>query len=216
MDIMLRRILELLGDKHGAAKKLADYLGVAGNTITNWKHGASKSYPKYAPQIAEYFGVSLDWLSGLSDQKEKPVPFEDEQSDFRFVRFPVIGSISAGNGCVAIEEYTGDYAFFYAEDLHAPAEEYFALRISGDSMYPKMLDGDYVLVRKTPSVDSGRIAVVIYNGDEATVKKVNYVMGEDWIELIPINPEYKARRIEGAELECFRVLGEVVKLTRDI
>jgi len=76
MDIMLARILELLGEEHGSTKALADVLGVTGGTITNWKSGTSRSYPKYAPQIAEYYGVSLDWLSGNSDQKEKPVPSE--------------------------------------------------------------------------------------------------------------------------------------------
>ena len=69
MDIMLKRILELIGEVHGANKKLADFLGLAPNTVTEWKAGRAKSYTKYAPQIAEYYGVSLDWLSGLSDER---------------------------------------------------------------------------------------------------------------------------------------------------
>lgn len=56
---------------------------------------------------------------------------------------------------------------------------------------------------------------VLYNGDEATVKKVHYVYGEDWLELIPINPEYETKRIEKHDLENCRVLGKVVKLIRD-
>lgn len=76
MDIMLSRIIELIGNRHGAVKELAEYLGISGNNITNWKAGRSDAYKKYAPQIAEYYGVSLDWLSGNSDQKEKPVPSE--------------------------------------------------------------------------------------------------------------------------------------------
>jgi transcriptional regulator with XRE-family HTH domain len=77
MDIMLQRILLLLGDRHGSVKELADFLGVSGNTVTNWKSGLAKSYTKYAPQIAEYYGVSLDWLSGLTDEKEKPAIIKD-------------------------------------------------------------------------------------------------------------------------------------------
>ena len=48
------------------------------------------------------------------------------------------------------------------------------------------------------------------------MKKVHYVQGEDWLELIPANPEYPTKRIEGADLEQCRILGLVVKLIRDL
>lgn len=69
MDIMLQRILELVGTKHGAGKELCDALGVKSNTVTEWKKGRMKSYTKYASQIADHYGVSLDWLSGLTDER---------------------------------------------------------------------------------------------------------------------------------------------------
>ena len=78
---MLQRILELVGNKQGSIKELADAINISGNSITNWKNGHSASYSKYAPQIAEYYGVSLDWLSGNSDtkeQKETAVPNQDD------------------------------------------------------------------------------------------------------------------------------------------
>jgi transcriptional regulator with XRE-family HTH domain len=77
MDIMLERVSELIGPKHGATKELAEAIGVSANLITDWKSGLAKSYTKYAPQIAEYYGVSLDWLSGLTDEKEKPAIIKD-------------------------------------------------------------------------------------------------------------------------------------------
>lgn len=70
MDKMLERILEIIPEKHGSKKELADAIGIPANLITDWKAGRAKSYPKYAPQIAGYYGVSLDWLSGMSDEKE--------------------------------------------------------------------------------------------------------------------------------------------------
>lgn len=79
MDTMLQRILDLVGNKHGSTKELADAIGISGNSITNWKNGHSTSYTKYAPQIAEYYGVSLDWLSGNSDVKEKLVTNKDDE-----------------------------------------------------------------------------------------------------------------------------------------
>ena len=76
MDALLEKIFSLIGPKRGSQKALADFLGISSNNITDWKSGRNKSYRLYLPQIAEYYGVSLDWLSGNSDQKEKPVPSE--------------------------------------------------------------------------------------------------------------------------------------------
>jgi len=70
MDIMLQRIIELLGHKHGSVKELAGAIGVSGNLISDWKAERAKSYPKYAPAIADHYGVSLDWLSGRSNEKK--------------------------------------------------------------------------------------------------------------------------------------------------
>ena len=94
-------------------------------------------------------------------------------------------------------------------------EDYFTLCVKGNSMYPKLIEGDTILCLRTDSVDSGELAVIIYDGDEATVKKVVYETGKDWLELVPINPEYPVKRIEGADLTQCRVLGKVVKLIRD-
>lgn len=216
MDIMLQRILETIPDKRGSKKALADAIGFPANLITDWKSGKNKSYPKYAPQIADYYGVSLDWLSGLTDEKEKPSAVGEELSGMTLVKFPVIGTIAAGYNCCALEEYTGDYAYFSSEDLTAPADEYFVLRIKGNSMYPKLLENDCVLVRRKSCVDNGKIAVVIYDSEEATAKIIRYNQGENWLELIPINPEYQPKRIENADLEQCCILGEVVKLQRDL
>lgn len=86
MDIMLQRILELVGTKHGSSQELVQALGLSKNTVTDWKAGRLKSYPKYAPQIAEYYGVSLEWLSGLTDDKTKKTPSEDEVEDERILK----------------------------------------------------------------------------------------------------------------------------------
>jgi transcriptional regulator with XRE-family HTH domain len=68
---MLQRIIELIGYKHGEKKKLADNLGISQNVFTSWFAGKSESYKKYAPIIADYFDVSVDYLSGKTDDKNK-------------------------------------------------------------------------------------------------------------------------------------------------
>ncbi|MEL7609468.1 MAG: XRE family transcriptional regulator [Bacillota bacterium] len=180
-------------------------------------------------KVANGVGADFDQLiRDLDDQQVSLLPNKTEpgiksaggkaaDASVGIVYFPVIGSIAAGYDNLATEEYTGEQTPIPTGFLkgHDPSE-YFVLAVKGDSMYPQFLNGDKVLVQRTTSVDSGSIAVIMYNGDEATLKKVVYVYGEDWMELIPINPEYKARRIEGSDLEQCRVLGKVVMLLRDI
>lgn len=79
MDIILTRILECMGNKYGAGKELANYLGLSGNVITNWKNGSNHSYMKYLPQIAEFYDVSESYLLGKSDSKLRPAVLEEVQ-----------------------------------------------------------------------------------------------------------------------------------------
>ena len=75
-------------------------------------------------------------------------------------------------------------------------------------------DGDSVLVLRCEAVDQGTVAVVLYNGDEATLKKVRYT--PQWLEMTPINPEFPVRRIEGPDLEVSHILGKAMSLSRDL
>ncbi len=97
-----------------------------------------------------------------------------------------------------------------------PPEDYFVIRIVGDSMYPHYQNGDYVLVLKQPVIDhSGDVAVLLY-GDEGTIKKVEYEPGDDIMRLIPLNPEYPPHVISGCDLEECRIIGVPRLLMRDI
>lgn len=186
-------------------------LGVSKSTVSVWANGANIPRADKMEQLCQMFGIKFSDLL-----EEKSPPPSDELSNMKLIRFPIIGTISAGNGCCAQEEYTGDYTYFASTDLSAAAEEHFVLRINGDSMYPKLLDGDYVLVRRSQCVESGKVAVVMFNSEEATVKKIRYESDMKQVELVPINPEYQTRRIAGADLQQFRFLGEVMKLQRDL
>lgn len=96
-------------------------------------------------------------------------------------------------------------------------EDFFLATVSGDSMYPQFQDGDEILCLRCSDMGiSGRIGIMLLGGDEATVKRIEYKPGEDWIDLIPINPEFKPRRIEGVDLEQCRVVGRVIKVIRTV
>ena len=84
-------------------------------------------------------------------------------------------------------------------------------------MYPAYQDGDKVLVLKQSSMDhSGQIGVVLYDGDVGTLKKIEYVSGEDWMRLVPINPAFPPIKIIDSALEQCQVLGVPKLLIREI
>ena len=213
-----------LGNKATMAKNIRYYMelqnrsrndicqaiDVAYTTLTDWVN--AKKYPRIdkIEMMAEYFGVSKADLV----EDHATLKFRTETTS---LTYPIIGEVAAGFGSEAIEEETGDYEQIPIEWLRGRRQdEFFVLRVKGDSMYPKYMDGDRVLVLRTPTVESGTIAVVLYDGQSATLKKVNYMQGEDWMELEPLNREYAPKRIEAADLEQCRVLGEVKRLIRVI
>lgn len=123
---------------------------------------------------------------------------------------PVFESVSAGFGAYASDCVT-DYLPVIIKNP-SEVESTIAIKVSGDSMYPKIEDGDIIVVRRQTSVDSGDIGVVLLDGDEGLVKKIVY--GDDWIELISINPEYKTKRFDGAEVQRLQVVGKVKQIVK--
>lgn len=78
MDKTLQRIVELIGEKWGASKELAEYLGIHPNVITNWKNGRNKSYKRHLPEIATFFNTTVDYLKNGSEDKKIPASSETE------------------------------------------------------------------------------------------------------------------------------------------
>ena len=140
--------------------------------------------------------------------------FGDIEEVKSYIEYPVIGSVKAGYNGLIFED-TADSEQVPLEWIKGDSpDSFFILRISGDSMYPLLMDTDRILVHKCSSVPSGSLAVMRINGEEATVKRVVYKPGEDWLELHAVNPAYPPKRIEGADLELCEVIGEVKRLIR--
>lgn len=128
----------------------------------------------------------------------------------RGVRIPVLGRVVAGIPIEAVEEIL-DYEEITPE--LAATGEFFALKIRGHSMEPRMMEGDVVIVRRQDDVDSGDVAIVLVNGDEATVKRVK--KQEDGITLIATNTSvYEPHYYSNKEIEELpvRILGKVIEL----
>lgn len=132
--------------------------------------------------------------------------------------FPVIGTVAAGYNELAVEDWSGETVSVPTEYLKGHSkDEFFVLSVHGDSMYPLYMNGDKVLILKQSTLNrSGEIGAILYNGDNATLKKVEYVEGEDWMKLVPVNPEYPPKTIEGSDLEQCHVLGVPRLLIREV
>lgn len=118
-------------------------------------------------------------------------------------RIPVLGTVAAGAPILA-QEYVEDYLAF---DCGGREDEFFALRVRGESMLKAgILPGDLVVVRKQSTADNGEIVVALL-GDEATVKRLSRRSGQVW--LLPENDDYQP--IDGTEAQ---VLGKVTAVVR--
>lgn len=208
----IEKISKLFDESGKSARSILLELNFSPTALSEWKRGKAKPTAAALTKIADYFNVSVDYLLGRA---ETPLPPDAIPVSGEFMSLPVIGTITAGYDGTAQEEFTGEYLDIPREILaRYSRDELYVLTVKGDSMYPELLDGDKVLVYRTDSVDSGTVAVVLYSGDAATVKRVEYEQGKDYVDLIPRNPEYKTKRIEGADLEQCRILGKVIYLFR--
>lgn len=161
--------------------------------------------------FADFFNVNLSYLIGEQQNLLSPKITTDT------VTFPVIGSIAAGYDEIAVEDWSGETVEIPVSYLKGrKKEDFFVLAVHGNSMYPLYIDGDKVLILKQSTLErSGDIGAILYDSENATLKKVEYVKGEDWLRLVPINPEYQPKTIEGADLEECRVLGVPRLLIRE-
>lgn len=135
---------------------------------------------------------------------------ESASSLTKGVRIPILGKVVAG---IPVEAITDIEGWEELPTKMAAGGEYFALRIKGSSMEPRMMDGDVVIVRRQPDVDSGDIAVVLVNGNDATVKQIS--KSDAGLTLIGWNPSVYTPKTYNKK-ECkelpVTILGKVVEI----
>ena len=153
-------------------------------------------------RLADLFGVSKTEI--IEDAKSTPVS--------PITRVPILGRVAAGSGCLADDNLDGYENV--PTDILSTEEEYILLNVKGDSMSPKIEEGDRLLIQLQPSVDSGSYAVVLIDDEDGVVKKVCY--SKNRIELISENPYYPPRIFENSEVTRVRVVGLVKYIFRKV
>lgn len=180
--------------------------GIAKSSIQRYANGSTKKIPIDAIQaIAKAVDVPATYIMGW-EQNVTPL-----SSDNVFMR-PLYESVAAGFGAPAVNQIIS-YIPTYINNV-SEKDKYIWVRVQGDSMFPKIEDGDKILIRLQDSVDSGQVGVVLIDGEEAVVKKINY--DTDYVELISFNPYYPPRRFEGSDVQRIRVVGLVREVNKEL
>lgn len=222
MATIAQRIREGLTIRGMKQADLVYKTGIGKSSISTYISGNYEPKQRNIYKIANALNVSEAWLMGydVPMERDSPIatPYPAPTVTDDVVTFPVIGDVAAGYDQIAIEDWSGDTITIPRECLHGrPKSDYFVLTVSGDSMYPLYIDGDKVLVLKADTMDhSGQVGVIMYNGDNATLKRIEYADGEDWLRMVPINPYYQPKTVSGADLEQCRVIGIPRMLVREL
>ena len=185
--------------------ELAKQLKVTQQAIGKWETGKSTPDTDTLKRLAEIFKTSVDFLLGVESAPavSSSFPFEVEYEDEGF-GIPVIGTVRAGYNALA---YNDDYGYEY-ENVRNP-DEYFYLIVRGDSMEPRIKDGDLALVHKQPTLNDGDLGVIVYGDNEGTLKK--FSRRGNTIILSPFNPDYEPKIISGEDLNNVYIAGKVVE-----
>lgn len=192
-SMSLHQRLKQLRKQHGySQEEIAQRFNYKSfTTVQKWEDGTSTPPAGVLSGLAELYKISVDEL--LRSKKS-------------FVRVPVIGVVRGGSPIDAFEQIISEYDV----ELSDRPEDYFYLRVVGDSMInARIHEGDDVFVHKQSTVSSGDIAVVLIE-DEATLKRV-FLRGEKLI-LQPENQRYQPMEFSAKQIEEKRIsiIGKVL------
>lgn len=202
-----KRLKECREENHYTLEEIGNKIGVHKSTILRWENGETgKIKNPILKELAELYNVNIVWLMGY-DVPKKTI---NSNKKIETIKIPIVGRVAAGCPILAEEEIidTVDIPKEWLKDGY----NYFGLRVKGDSMFPRILDGDYVIVRQQNEINTGNIGIVLINGDEAVVKEVHIT--DDGIILRSFNPMYPDMVFSKKDVvtKPVTIIGRVVKM----
>jgi repressor LexA len=209
------RMREARENKEFDQSTLADKIGIVTRTLQRWEKGEQIPDGISITKIAKATGVHPQWLlTGEGEMYHSPsrppnvfaLPTANPRRE-KLVDLPLISAVPAGKVATIFHpDYADDYVT--VDDIRDP--QAFALRVKGNSMSPRIEDGDVVVVSPSADVGNGDIAVVRVDGED-TLKKVKFEGG--YVHLIPLNPDFEPVTVKKKDVNF---VWKVVKLIKEL
>lgn len=192
-------VKKLTEEQNMSMSELGRRVGIAKSAISRYFNGTRELPLNKIGDFASVLHTTPDYLLGIDYEPPKP----------QGLKIPVLGTVAAGIPISAVEDIL-DY-----EEVPQSWEnqgEFFALKIKGDSMEPRMESGDVVIVKQQPDANSGDTVIVLVNGDDATCKKLQKT--DNGIMLVSTNPKYPPMfySLEDIQAKPVVILGKVIEL----
>lgn len=215
MATFSERLKSLRQEKGWSQQRLADELKLSKSSVNMYERGEREPGFETMETIADLFNVDMNYLYGHTDikiadpivrSKRPTIPpgFEPMPA---MTEVPLVGRIACGTPITAEENI--EQMVCVPSRWHST----FTLTCKGDSMEPRIHDGDLVAIRSQPEVENGEIAAVRI-GEEATLKHV--YLHENFIELRPENPAFSSIILSREDMNTVVIEGKAVGLCRDI
>lgn len=201
----LSKNIRFLRKQHDWSQEyIAEKLGYKSyTTIQKWEMGTSEPPLKKLKELSTLFNVDINDLA--NKDLELPIQLPSK----RGVTIKVLGRVAAGIPIEAVEDIIDTEEI--SEDM-ARTGEFFGLQIHGDSMEPRIYEGDVVIVRQQDDAESGDIVIAMINGNDATCKRLMKYTGG--ISLLSLNAKYEPMMFSDQEIldKPVRIIGKVVEL----
>lgn len=185
--------------------ELAEKIQVSKQTLYKYENNIITNVPSdKIESIASALNVTPAFLMGWDEKASS-----SNNKTTNGVKINVLGRVAAGIPISAVEDIIDTEEI--SEEM-ASTGEFFGLKIKGDSMEPRIYDGDVVIVRQQSDADSGDIVIALVNGDDATCKRLTKYAGG--IGLISLNPKYEPMMFSDEDIQSkpVKIIGKVVEL----
>ncbi|MBE6531876.1 MAG: helix-turn-helix domain-containing protein [Ruminococcaceae bacterium] len=195
----------LLKKHNTTVYRVSKATGIAPSTFSDWKSGRSSPKADKLKKIADYFEVGIEYMI---DADTTSLALYGEPAHPKKKMVPIIGEIRAGSPIITNETLIG---YEYADIGNS--EDYFYLRVCGDSMKNiGMINGSIVLFRKQQYAENGDIVACLVGGDSATVKR--FQREHKRVLLIPENEDYSTIELSTDDFEAgeARILGVAIEV----
>lgn len=198
--LFAKNLRRVMSERDVSQAKLCKDMNIPKTTVSSWMNGLRTPKMSKIDALCQYLNCRR------SDLMEQPGKTRLNMSVG--IKIPVVGKVAAGIPIEAIEDVLD---FEEIPEIMGRNGTFFGLRIKGNSMSPRIVEGDTVIVRSQADADSGDVVIAQINGNESACKKL--IKHQDGISLVSFNSEYEPMYFSNADIERLpvRIIGKVVE-----